>query len=257
MEKSDSKAIASLLDSNLNITNSQILVYSECGSTNDLAKSGLAQTGNGSGLPKVYIASRQTQGRGRNRRPFASPEGGIYMSIAFKCPNPVDALVTIGAAAAVAESIAKVCGQEAKIKWVNDILVGGKKVCGILAEGVLGANSGELEYAVVGIGINYDTPWESFPEDVRGKAASLFAPGQNAQLKIPLIANIINILLGSNEQVLERYKGRLDTLGKRVLVNGQYYANAVGLGETGELVVELGDGSRITLAYGEASIIAI
>ena len=121
------------------------------------------------GLLDGAVAFSQTQGRGRLGRTFHSPYGGIYMSFLVRgdAVSLSQDLVTARAAVAVKRALLEVAGVKAGIKWVNDLYLDGRKVCGILTEACPFG-------AVVGIGINWDTPSDAFPEDLRDKAGSVF-----------------------------------------------------------------------------------
>ena len=132
----------------------KIDVFKTIDSTNNFAKS-LAQLGAVHGT--TVISEVQTQGRGRMGRSFYSPLGmGIYMSVILRPELSVEhsLLITSCAAVAVAEAIERVAGIDCKIKWVNDIYAGNKKLCGILTEASVNVEQGGLEYAIVGMGIN-------------------------------------------------------------------------------------------------------
>lgn len=131
--------------------------------------------------PYAAIAGCQTQGRGRRGRSFFSPDGtGLYMSILLR-PSALSAnqamRFTTIAAVATAEAIEAISGRSASIKWVNDIYVGGRKVCGILTEASFNPEDGTLDYAVVGIGINVYEPAGGFPEDIRDRAGAITSSG--------------------------------------------------------------------------------
>lgn len=130
-----------------------------------------------SGAPEgtVIVADRQEQGRGRFGRHFFSPPGtGLYMSIVLRpAIPPQQALyVTTAAAVAVAEAVEQLTGESARIKWVNDVYLRDKKVCGILTEG--GMEGERLRFAVLGIGVNLAPPPGGFPPDIANKAGALF-----------------------------------------------------------------------------------
>ncbi len=123
----------------------------------------------------TVIALSQSGGRGRLGRTFFSPAGtGLYMSILLKPTLPADKAVYITAAAAVAaaEAIEKISNKKTDIKWVNDVYIGGKKVCGILTEAAF--DDAGMKYAVLGIGINVNVPEGGFPEDIKNIAGSVF-----------------------------------------------------------------------------------
>ncbi len=143
----------------------------EVGSTNDVAKE-LAQQGAAEGT--AVVADCQTAGRGRLQRRWASPKGkGIYLSVILRPAIPVTRApqLTMLAAVAVAQAIRRVTGLEARTKWPNDVMVGEKKVCGILTE--VSAQGMNLNFAVVGIGLNVLTTPDDLPKDVRDEATSL------------------------------------------------------------------------------------
>ena len=146
----------------------------------------------------VVIAASQTGGRGRKDHSFFSPEGGLYLSIVLK-PDKLSSVesdaVTRYVGDAVISSIRELAGIEAYIEGINDLYVDGRKICGILLEAGSEYDSGELQWIVAGIGINFDSDIDSFPEDVRERAMSLFRPGKAAISKNELAARIIEKIL--------------------------------------------------------------
>ena len=144
-----------------------ITVVEETQSTNTALRA-LAEAGAPEGT--VYIAQSQTGGRGRMGRSFFSPAGtGLYLSLLLR-PTTWEparaAQLTAAAAAAMCEAIREVTGKEPGIKWVNDLLLDGKKVCGILTEASFSMESGVLEYAVLGLGVNVYPPEGGFPKEL-------------------------------------------------------------------------------------------
>ena len=123
----------------------------------------------------VAVAREQTGGKGRMGRKFESPVGGLYFSVLLKPRFSAETClkITTAAAVAMARAIEKVCGKSAEIKWVNDIYIKQKKVCGILTEGVFDAENGHIKYAVLGVGVNVATPKGGFPEEIRETAGVL------------------------------------------------------------------------------------
>ena len=235
-----------------------IMTVKETSSTNDEVKS-LALTEKNKTL--LYVADSQTKGRGRMGRSFFSPDGtGIYMSLllhpglnAELCP-----LLTPLCAVAVSEAIEKVVSVENKIKWVNDIYVGGKKVAGILTEGAF--KNGKIDYAVVGIGVNLSLPEGDFPEDIRSIAGALTK--NTADFKNELIAEIVNRFMYYYELLperafLQKYKEKLFFLGNEITVisaEGNYNAVAEDIDNMCRLIVRNNKGERIILGSGEISI---
>ena len=157
--------------------NLRLVEYEETDSTNEAAKrlvrdaenTGLLQAGEVYGY--VITAKRQTAGKGRRGKSFFSPGGdSIYASFILPPPeNPAEQQITTLAGAAVCEAIKKASGRQdaaPTIRGVNDVLVEGRKVCGILTEGIPGA-------VIIGIGININLEEEDFPEELRDSAGSL------------------------------------------------------------------------------------
>lgn len=230
-------------------------------STNTLAKA-LAADHAKEGT--VIIASEQTEGRGRMGRSFYSPGStGVYLSIILRPKlNLADSLlITTGAAVAVAKAIETVAGVRAGIKWVNDIFVAGKKVCGILTEASINFESGGLEYAVVGIGVNISTT--SFPDNIKAVAGSVFSkkPGDQPVSSI-LTAEILNNIAESmnsltDRKYLEEYRERSFLIGRDILVvkgTDEKPAKAVEIDDQARLVVRYEDQTLETLSSGEVSI---
>lgn len=127
----------------------------------------------------VVIADEQTGGKGRLGRSWVSPPGvNLYMSLILRPAVPTATVPQVGllAAVAVADAIDDVCHLTPAIKWPNDILIDGKKVCGILAE--MQTEAGSLKAVVLGIGVNVNAPLSAFPEELRDKASSLFLAGE-------------------------------------------------------------------------------
>lgn len=217
------------------------------GSTNaDLLEDGSAASGS------VLIAGRQSAGRGRMRRAFASPEGGLYMSVLFRDISAADALqFTPRAAVAVSLAIERSSGRRAYIKWVNDVLLDGLKVCGILAEAVTRRG---LDM-VLGIGVNVAEPDGGFPEALRGVAGAVFEdPIEFAREK--LAAGILNALFDESLDVYTEYVRRSAVLGRDIAVRrtgAAYEARALEIDRDYRLIIERG-GQRETLDSGEVSI---
>ena len=211
---------------------------------------------------KVIIANTQTAGRGRLGRSFFSPAGsGLYMSILLKpeiAPEE-SLLITTCAAVAVCGAVETLSGKEAGIKWVNDIFIGGKKVCGILTESAV--SGGMLEYAVLGIGVNlYDC---GFPDDIKNIAGAVFdGKPCGFEMRDKMAREICNRFFAYYEKLtdkrfLKEYQRRCIITGKKikVLKNGaERYAVAIGITDSFELEVEYSDKIREKLSSGEVSI---
>lgn len=220
----------------------------------------------GKGAPEgtVVIAARQTGGRGRKGRSFFSPEGtGVYVSLLLKPKIAPDAatLITTTAAVAVCGAVEALSDRKAEIKWVNDVFVDKKKICGILTEGSFDMESGQFEYAVLGTGINVYTPKDGFPEEIRAVAGSVF-PAPVPDAKNRMIAEYLNHFLPlyrnlGGEETISEYRRRSFVIGKNVTVlSGEKStpARAVDVDGQCRLIVEYGDGTRAALSSGEISI---
>ena len=160
---------------------------------NRLRELALAGAPNG----QVVLADKQTQGRGRRGRAFASPQdNGIYLSILFYPDSlPTDIVeITAWTAVATNNAIAAVCGVRAGIKWVNDLVFGRKKVCGILTEMSVESEGGYVQYIIIGIGINVNEQEGDFPEELQDIATSLAMETGNTHSRARLAAALIHEL---------------------------------------------------------------
>lgn len=236
-------------------------VYPTLESTNRTAKE-LALAGAAHGT--AVIAAAQTAGRGRCAREFFSPPGGLYMSVILHpdrlCFSEITA-VTAFAAVAVCETLETVSGRKPQIKWVNDIFLDGRKVCGILTEGVTDLETGALGWVAVGIGINVSTPEHAFPDSLRSTAASVFPDGSLPDAKNRIAAGILTRLLGTppmQDALFAAYAERLMMLGRAVTVvqgEHEFVAVAEGIDSSGHLRIRLADGIVQTLSAGEIRIL--
>ncbi|MEE1442688.1 MAG: biotin--[acetyl-CoA-carboxylase] ligase [Blautia sp.] len=145
----------------------------------------------------VVVANEQTQGKGRKGREFYSPkDSGLYLSVLLYPEKTVKESLELTAEAAVAvcRAVEICCGISLKIKWVNDLYLEEKKVCGILTEAVTDFETGEIEFVVVGIGLNLRPPEKGFPEDIQKKAGAILKAGEFVD-RNKLTATIVNELL--------------------------------------------------------------
>ena len=207
----------------------------------------------------VIIANSQTQGRGRRGRIFYSPsDTGIYMSFLI---NPIKfsqetVKVTIAAAVAVKEALENITQCSPKIKWVNDIFINGKKVCGILTEAVTDIETNEISWIVVGIGINVTT--NSFPNEIDSIAGCV---SHSIISRNKIAAEVINRFLSyyqdlSNPQIIKEYKNSSLILGKTITYtknNVEYTAVAEDINDSGNLIVDC-NGVKDILTSGEVSL---
>ena len=213
----------------------------------------------------VVIANRQSAGRGRLGRSFFSPEEkGIYMSILLRPELELQraALITSMAAVVVARAIERVSKLPAGIKWVNDVYLNKKKVCGILTESGIQPETGALDYVVLGIGVNVGVM--EFPEELKEIATSVSNECGVEISKSELIDEILNELevwypTLWDGSFLKESKKRSVLLGNEIRVldatvpQGSYSATAVDLDEMGHLVIEQ-QGERMVLNSGEVSV---
>ena len=157
-------------------------VYQETDSTNRAAKEA-AVTGT-AGHGGCVVAGKQTAGRGRRGRSFYSPEeAGLYLSVILKPQGSLreSLLLTAEAAVAVYKAVLRVTGISLDIKWVNDLYYHDRKVCGILTEAVTDFESGEIDFAVVGIGLNLYEAAEGYPSELRGLQEHFIRTGRQQQ----------------------------------------------------------------------------
>ena len=235
-----------------------IFIYDTIGSTNTEAKLFAASD---SATRAVFIASEQTEGRGRRGRSFISGEGGVYMSLLVRPEGTAKDAVALTAYAAVTvrEAIEKLTGLSPEIKWVNDLYLNGAKLAGILTEGRVADGKEGLEYAVVGIGIN--VRGTALPSEISDIATTLELSGAEVSLEA-LIACVTELFYSNLDRVgtptlAEEYRRHSALIGKSVTVmklSESYPAKVLGVTDRCELELELSDGSREILATGEVSV---
>lgn len=242
----DKNIISAMIDGGASVT-----VFPSISSTNDYCRRNAATIEK----PAVVIAQSQTAGRGRKGRSFYSPDGtGLYMSLLFEFDDYSElALATPAAAVSVCRTIEKLSRVKPEIKWVNDVYVGDRKICGILTETVVG-NGGE-KYMIVGIGINVTT--DIFPEEISSIAGAI---GENVDLNV-LAAEIYRDFSKAFADrfvgIATEYKSHLNMLGCRVTCISaakSFDATAVDINERCELIVTTDSGEKITLNSGEISV---
>ena len=233
-------------------------------STNTYAKTLPAREGQ----ERLYItAEEQTGGRGRRGRSFYSPAGmGLYLTGLYHPQTlpPFLSNFTAYVAVALCLAVEKTCGIRPQIKWPNDILFQGKKLCGILTELAFEGESGAVQYLITGMGINVGQQPEDFPGDIRDIAGSLAMFCQPKPALSPLCAALINELdaaydafLASDKRYWSLYRERCATLGQSIyILSGQQKTPAVaeGLAEDFGLMVRYEDGRRETVYAGEVSV---
>ncbi len=251
-------------DTILNFLNNKeidLAVLDETASTNTYLKNLITPIDNEG---KIIIADRQTHGRGRFGREFHSPQGcGIYMSFLLRPTIPAEkaVLLTAAAAVAVSEACEALTGCNAQIKWVNDVFINSKKVCGILAEGALNPQTGMLDYVILGIGINAYEPLCGYPDALKDIAGAVFKVRESG-LRSRLAAEIINRFFDyynrlSNKAFIQEYRRRSLVIGKKINVISNdisISATALEIDNDCRLLVRFEDGTRKYLSSGEISI---
>lgn len=213
----------------------------------------------------LVVSDRQDGGKGRRGRSWASPSGvGIWMSLILRpeiAPSSAS-MLTLAAALAVREGIREETGLSPLIKWPNDLVLNGKKICGILTE--MSTELMEIQYVITGIGINVNQ--REFPSEIRDTATSLSLEAGRSFRRSSLIAAILKafekdyaafLKTGDLSLLLEEYNACLVNRGKEVCIldpSGEYRAVAEGIDESGSLLVTLPDGTRREIISGEVSV---
>ena len=252
--------IESLMDTKW--AGSNVVYYDEIDSTNNRAKeAGDNKAPHGT----LFVADMQVAGKGRRGRVWQSPAGSsIYMTILlYPEISPLKApQLTLVMAIAVAEGIKEVTGLDTKIKWPNDIVVNGRKICGILTE--MSTEIDYINHVVIGAGINVNQ--DDFPEDIRKTASSLKMELGKQVKRSELIAAIMKSFEKDYEIFVktedlsglqELYNSMLVNLDRDVKVlepGNEYEAHALGINKTGELIVRTAEGEEKEIYAGEVSV---
>ena len=216
---------------------------------------------------EILFARTQTAGRGRLGRSFYSPDAtGIYCSILLRPRLAAeDALyLTTAAAVAIAQAVGEICGKDLGIKWVNDLFLGERKVCGILTEGAPASDSATLSYAVLGFGLNLCAPKNGFPPELASIATALYGADEECpdDLASRLCARIMERFFALYDALpdisfLEEYRRRSTVLGKEVRCergNESFLATVTDMDDRANLRLRLPDGSERTVGSGEISL---
>lgn len=248
----------------------KIVYFRSIDSTNTEAKKRLALAESGALHKTVFVAAMQTAGRGRLAgRTFYSPaENGVYLSLVWNYGVITEpARITALAAVAVCRALKTVYGADAAIKWVNDIYLRGKKVCGILTEGSANFESGLIESAVIGIGLNISD--EGLPDELKSVAGGVIGEGdkrRRSDAAAAIITELVNLLEGDESATFEamrEYKARSNLIGKTVTVSPvigedktNYTCVVTGITDDAKLAVRLADGTERHLDSGEVSVLA-
>ena len=238
----------------------EIRCFKETDSTSRQARA-LADDGAGEGA--LILAESQTRGRGRKGRTWFTPKGeGIFMSMILRPPMaPMDApRLTLVTAVALAEALIDATGLDIRIKWPNDILCRGKKLAGILTE--LSTEMDAVNHVIIGLGLNVNTPKESFPEELKGKASSILAESGISHSRCKIIQRFLerferhynDLLSDGFPDLLDRWKALSDTIGQRVCVEmiGKSLTGTIrDMDPNGFLVLEDENGVRHRILSGD------
>ncbi len=247
---------------NTNIMGKQIIHYREISSTQDIAKA-LAAQGADEGV--VVVAERQTQGRGRMGRNWFSLPGSICLSLILRPElKPLEALkFPLIAGVGAAQAINKLTGLRPELKWPNDLILGGKKVGGILAE--LSAETDRVIYIVLGIGINVNTPRNLFPEEIEAIATSLKEECGKEVSRVKLVQAILVELESLYEElkfvgfepIRQKWKSLSNTIGFWVRVSNakeEIEGEAIDIDQEGALILRKASGSLQRIIAGEVTL---
>lgn len=228
---------------------------------------------------QLVIAETQSRGRGHREHSFLSPKGGIYMSLLlhpeeFPFETESAAILTAYGAVSVAKAIERRTGCSLQIKWVNDLFLNRRKVCGILTEAGSDFESGHLKWIVMGIGINFSTSIEEFPKELQERVTSLY-PSTDGEKKSRLTRNeliaeiVMELLQGGGlpdqreenlQALLQEYQERLLYRGeeRRILSAGEeeeaFFARIEGVDEEGKLLVRDREGRERRLSFRKWAI---
>lgn len=246
------------------ITDKRIRVeFEECVTSTNVIVRNRAENLEEEGL--LLVAAEQTSGKGRLGRSFSSQKGtGIYFSLLLRPElTPADSLlITTSAAVAVAKAISEISGKEPCIKWVNDIYLNDRKVCGILTQASFDSESGKLAYAVLGIGINICFDEKAVPEEIKDIAGGVF---ENEKIPADATSRIagrtIDIFMKEYDNLTEKkfldyYKSHSYLDGKTIAViksDGERMATALGINDDLSLNVRYDNGETDRIFSGEVS----
>ncbi len=242
----------------------QLHYYEEIGSTND---EGFRLGIQGASEGTVLIAESQNAGKGRMQRVWHSPAGAnIYTSIILrpKFETVRAPQISIAAGVAVAETLNHYCQGKVQLKWPNDVLIGGKKVCGILAQ--MKMSAGAIDFVVLGIGINVNLSSEQFPSDIQAIATSLAIETGREISRLELIIRLYENLTKWYKQLLqngfspikEKWLSRSSMIGKPVSVLFREEAvsgTAIGLDDDGALILLAAGNKEMKVSAGDATIL--
>jgi BirA family transcriptional regulator, biotin operon repressor / biotin---[acetyl-CoA-carboxylase] ligase len=236
----------------------EIHYFKEVDSTNEVAKK-LAEEGAQEGT--IVIAESQTSGKGRLGKKWISPSGGVWMTIVLRPDIPPHQApqLTLVTGVAMAKTLDKECGLDVGIKWPNDILIGNKKVCGILTEAI---TNHKLDFVLVGIGLDLNVDLDNFPPELREGATSLKRELHRDIPGVKLVQNFLTdfenlydeFKAGNFPEILAEWRRHSKTIGRHVEVHKRgrvVTGEAIGVNKDGMLILEMEDGSLRKVMSGE------
>ena len=215
----------------------------------------------------IVVAETQSLGRGRRGRSWFSPPGdGIYVSIILRprlSPNEAPKL-TLMASVAAAETLLSLTPTSVNIKWPNDILIGGRKVAGILTE--ISADMDRIHYVIVGLGVNVNIPAESFPPEIRDSATSIFMETGRGYSRIRILQSYLESFEAHYETfntegfepVMNRWRQLTDVMGKRItvdLINRTYTGVVLDVDDDGFLILQDNKGALMKIVSGDVTLL--
>jgi len=241
---------------NTTLIGNNIFYFAELESTNSFAKEMAKEAEEGT----VVIAESQKKGRGRLGRNWQSPKGGVNLSVILKPNIPLDhaARLTLMTGLAAANTIRSL-GLDARIKWPNDVLIKDKKVCGILTE--VDAEMEQVDYIIIGIGINANVNVDDFPPGIRENATSLQKELGTEVNRVEFVQKLlyeieqqyIKFKTQEFSAILSEWINLSDTIGKNVTImtpSKMVEGKAIGITDTGAISVRTKDGKRVNLIAG-------
>ena len=208
----------------------------------------------------VVVAEKQSAGRGRQGRSWVSQPGNLLVSVLFRPTLETLPFINIIGGIAAARSVRKVTGLDVKIKWPNDLLIGGRKAAGILAESAIVGNS--VWYAVLGVGMNVSLDTKQIEEISPfaisvNSAAGKEVPREDLLRQFLMDLDSLYIALNNGESPMQEWQGMLETIGQRLVAtwgDDTYHGVAEDTDELGNLILRQDDGSLLTLTAGDVTL---
>lgn len=254
----DNLSLASIADNlSTRFIGQRVIYYPRLASTMDAARQEARQ---GATEGTIIIAGEQTEGRGRVKRTWLSPQGNIALSIILYPDVSYLPFLVMLASLAVVHSIEAVTGLKPQVKWPNDILISGKKVCGILTESEV--KGSRVDYAIIGVGMNVSLRAADFPE-IFTTATSLNDESGRKVSCLDVVRHLLvemerlYLTLRDGESIYEAWRDRLVTLGKKIYVeSGSHVIEgmAESVDRSGALMLRHADGSSTRIVAGDVTL---